>query len=75
MNITIENRPRSRGVTQLMYVGDDDAVENALGPGGAVLEAVVAMAASGYALSAPKGTGRTVAAGIALVALYRVLKR
>ncbi len=25
----VEKRPYSRGVTQLMYVGDDDAVENA----------------------------------------------
>lgn len=30
MQLEIQRRPRSRGVSQLMYVGDDEAVENAV---------------------------------------------
>lgn len=38
-NVIVERRPRSRGVTQLMYVGDDDAVENAVGTSPAAFKA------------------------------------
>lgn len=44
-NVIVERKPRSRGVTQLMYVGDDDAVETATTP-------PVAFKAAGIALLA-----------------------
>lgn len=76
-DLIVERRPRSRGVTQLMYVGDDEAVESAIGAAGAegAAEAMVAMAAAGYALMAPKGTSRQIATGIAILAALRVLTR
>lgn len=64
---TIENRPRSRGVTQLMYVGDDDAVEKATSTTGmkalGVIAALIALKS--------KGTTRLAAAGIASYVAYK----
>jgi hypothetical protein len=61
MNGIIERKPRSRGVTQLMYVGDDDAVEKATAPSG---EAALGIVAAVVAFKS-KGTTRWLAAGIA----------
>ena len=62
MDGIIEHKPRSRGVTQLMYVGDDDAVERATAtPSG---EAVLGLVAAVVAVKS-KGPTRWLAAGIA----------
>lgn len=60
-----------RGVTQLMYVGDDDAVEKACRKIGDV-EVMVGLGA-GVAAMYSKGWVRLVAAGIASVVGLRVL--
>ncbi len=76
MKLEVEHRPRSRGVSQLMYVGDDDAVENATsGPNLTTTAQLVGVAALAYAVFGPKkhrsGAG---VAGAALVALPYVLR-
>lgn len=49
----IERRPRSRGVTQLMYVGDDEAVEKAVGHGRPIAS-LLATISFGVAIFGPK---------------------
>lgn len=48
MQLHVENRPRSRGVSQLMYVGDDEAVETAC----SYNRAAMAMCLGGLAFAA-----------------------
>lgn len=72
MDLHIEKRPRSRGVTQLMYVGDDDAVESAVRP--SHRELVVGAVLAGLAAVATKGTTRTVLAGFAAWAAYKATR-
>ena len=59
-----------RGVTQLMYVGDDDAAETAVASGKNVPIAIVAAV---VALGA-RGGLRVIAAGVAAVFGYRAYK-
>jgi hypothetical protein len=58
MRLEIQNRPMSRGVTQLMYVGDDDAVEAAVDNGTALARdramKVGSAAMLAYAIFGPK---------------------
>jgi hypothetical protein len=68
MNVTIDRRPMSRGVTQLMYVGDVETAEPK------ILEWTVAMLAGGYALGTKKKSRRKIAGVVALVALYKAIK-
>jgi len=68
MDLLVEHKPRSRGVTQLMYVGDDEAVEHALKP--APRELAVGAVAAVVALQS-RGITRLVAAGIASWVGYR----
>ena len=71
MDLIVENRPWTRGVTQLMYVGDDEAVENAVKPSGR--ELAVGAVAAVVALQS-RGVTRLVAAGIATLIGYRAYK-
>jgi len=59
MTTIIEHKPRSRGVTQLMYVGDDQAVEGATGMNKPLVAAAIGCLA--YAFFGT-GKGRTPAA-------------
>jgi hypothetical protein len=64
--------PMTRGVSQLMYVGDDDAVELASGkPSGTEL---AGGAVAAYVALSSKGLVRLVAGGIAAWVGYRAYK-
>lgn len=70
--ISVDTKPMSRGVTHLMYVGDDEAVENAVaGPG--ALELAASVAGVVYVLQ-DKDIPRPAAWGIAAYLAYRALK-
>lgn len=71
MDLIVENRPWTRGVTQLMYVGDDDAVENAVKP--TTGELAIGAVAAVVALQS-RGATRLVAAGIATLIGWRAYK-
>jgi hypothetical protein len=72
MQLHIDRKPMARGVTHLMYVGDDDAVDNAVAaPTGKDL-AIGAVAAL-VALQS-RGITRLAAAGIATFIGYRALR-
>ena len=45
MQLEVQHRPRSRGVSQLMYVGDDEAVETATNARPIVIAGVIALVA------------------------------
>lgn len=71
MDLQIDRKPMSRGVTQLMYVGDDDAVETAIGRARAAW--AVAAVAAGVAVTSRKHRG--LASCIAAVSAWIALKR
>lgn len=66
------NQPAERGVTTLMYVGDDEAVEKAVAAPSAKQLGLAALAAI-IALQT-KGLTRLAAAGVAAFIGYRVYK-
>ena len=68
MQIEIQNRPMARGVTQLMYVGDDDAVENSSQTTVINLSGIVGAFALVRALTGPKSqrTGAGIVAAVLL---------
>ncbi len=66
------NAPMTRGVTQLMYVGDDQAVETATAKPD-VVELLGGALAAWHALHS-KGFVRLASAGIASVVAYRMIK-
>lgn len=71
MKIQIDRAPMSRGVTHLMYVGDDEAVEKALKPTGGQL--AIGAAAVLVALQS-RGITRLAAAAVAAFVGYRAYK-
>lgn len=72
MELRIDKKPMSRGVTHLMYVGDDAAVENAVAmPAGAEL---AAGAVAVLVALQSRGITRLVAGGIAAWVGYRAYK-
>jgi hypothetical protein len=71
MQVTYK-QPAERGVTQLMYVGDDEAIDKVLAPPSAKEIGVGAVAAI-VALQS-KGLTRLVATGIAAFIGYRAIK-
>jgi hypothetical protein len=71
MNISYK-QPADRGVTTLMYVGDDDAVEKAVKASG-LPEASFGILAALIALQT-KGLTRLAAAGVAAFIGYRAYK-
>ncbi len=73
MPLVIDRRPMSRGVEQLMYVGDDEAVETALLGKPTGKELAVGAVAAVVALQS-KGVTRLVAAGIASWVGYRAYR-
>lgn len=74
MQLTINRSPMSRGVTQLMYVGDDEAVETAVAiPKPSPKELAVGAVAVVVALQS-RGITRLAAAGIAGYVGYRAYK-
>lgn len=81
MDLQIDRKPMSRGVTHLMYVGDDEAVEKVLddGPSKVVL-GLSAVAALLVAIDSNKGRRlsgelRMVMGGIGAWLGYRALKK
>lgn len=77
MELQIDRTPLARGVTHLMYVGDDEAVEKALAPAVGRTElvatgvaAVLAVAGTGIVR-----TGARVAVAIQAVRAIRALAR
>jgi hypothetical protein len=74
MQLHVDNKPMARGVTHLMYVGDDDAVDNALAvPKPSPRELAVGAIAAVVALQS-RGITRLAAAGIAAWVGYRAYK-
>lgn len=72
MNLQIDSKPMTRGVTHLMYVGDDEAVEKALDPGSR--NELIAGAVAAVVALQSRGITRLVAGGIAALVGYRALK-
>jgi hypothetical protein len=63
----VEKRPYSRGVTQLMYVGDDEAVENATSSSRyAATLYKVGIAAAVVGIATGKKTVRNIGAALAI---------
>ncbi len=69
MDLQIDRKPMSRGVTHLMYVGDDDAVEKALDPGSR--NELIAGAVAAVVALKTRGVTRLLAGGIAAIVGYR----
>lgn len=75
MQITIDRTmPPARGVTQLMYVGDDEAVEKAVKPPNRLVLAGAAVA-SFVALTTHNRPERAFAAGVAALCWWKILRR
>ncbi len=72
MQLSMDNRPASRGVTQLTYVGDSEAVDRALAPR---FELAVGVAAICVALAERSGRTRSIAAAIGAFAIVRAWTR
>lgn len=72
MQITY-TKPAERGVTTLMYVGDDQSVEKATGSTPSSLELLLGAAAAYFALEA-RGVARVASGGYAAYTAYRLLK-
>lgn len=73
MDLQIDRRPMSRGVTQLMYVGDDEAVEKATSVNVDLIPAIAAGLAFAQA-GKSKGFVQLVLAGIGIYAASKVVK-
>ena len=66
----VRHRPAARGVTELMYVGDDQAVENAVAGRPTTDEFLAGLASALIALKS-KGLLQVAGASIASVIAYR----
>jgi hypothetical protein len=74
MDLTINRTPMSRGVTQLMYVGDDDAVETAVAPPKPTTKDLAIGAVAALVALQSRGVTRLAAAGVAGYIGYRAYK-
>lgn len=69
----IERRPYSRGVTQLMYVGDDEAVDKATAPNrNAVRISEIGIAVAIFGLATGKRKVRNVGAILAVAGFLAI---
>lgn len=74
MELRVDKRPVARGVTHLMYVGDDEAVEKATA-GPSKTDLVLAAISSYVAVTTQNRPERAFATGLAAYWWWKILKR